>query len=69
MHKSYAIQDGCHNCFHRARRLDLVEPKDVGMLCGHEPETKTAEDDTRKRIVLYAEVQPAGKCGEWRGIV
>ena len=71
MHKSYAIQDGCHNCVWLVRHLDIVIPeKEAETLCGESPiREKSLRRGRTVDIVKFAEVLPAGKCNEWRGIV
>lgn len=64
MHKSYCIQDGCHNCGECGKIY-------AGLFCvlgQHEPH----EDPSEIAALLVTvqddavQVQPAGKCNEWR---
>ena len=68
MHKSYAIQDGCHNCGWLARTLELIIDDDDSLLCGESPEREEQfVKGRRMNIVRFAEVHPAGKCEKWKG--
>lgn len=67
MHKSYAIEDGCHNCGWLAEQLEIVIPKDKDLLCAESPVKETVMQGVQRLdVVKFAVVHPAGKCDAWK---
>lgn len=62
MHKSYAIQDGCHNCGACATIFGWLICVSDKCKPGDDPDMilRGLED------MLRGQVQPAGKCDEWK---